>query len=80
MVNDIVSRPSNTVPARRRGSEIGSAVRHRGPQVTLVDLLDRLLGGGVVIQGHVTLAVADIDLVEIDLAILVASIDKISGR
>jgi hypothetical protein len=55
-------------------------VRHRGPQVTLVDLLDRLLGGGVVIQGHVTLAVADIDLVEVDLAILVASIDKISGR
>jgi Gas vesicle protein len=49
-------------------------------QVTLVDLLDRLLGGGVVIQGHVTLAVADIDLVELDLGVLVGSIDKLAGR
>jgi Gas vesicle protein len=80
MVNDVVSRPSDTVPAPRRGAEMRSVMRHRGPQVTLVDLVDRLLGGGVVIQGHVTLAVADIDLVELDLAILVASIDKIAGR
>ena len=29
--------------------------------VALIDLLDRLLGGGVVIAGDITLAVADVD-------------------
>jgi hypothetical protein len=48
--------------------------------VTLVDLLDRLLAGGVVIHGDVTLAAADIDLVRLDLRILVASIKKAAGR
>jgi hypothetical protein len=45
-------------------------------QVALVDLLDRLLGGGVVIQGDILLCAADIDLVALDLRILIASIDK----
>jgi hypothetical protein len=45
----------------------------RARQVTLLDLLDRLLAGGVVVRGHITLAVADIDLVELDLALLVAA-------
>ncbi len=48
--------------------------------VTLIDLLDRLLGGGVVIRGQIMLAAADIDLVELDLALLVASIDKARGE
>ncbi len=52
----------------------------RAQQVTLLDLLDRLLGGGVVIQGEITLAAANIDLVELDLRILVAAIDKTVGR
>ena len=34
-----------------------------GEDVALIDLLDRLLGGGVVLAGDITLAVADIDLV-----------------
>jgi len=45
----------------------------RTRQVTLLDLLDRLLAGGVVVKGHITLAAADIDLVELDLALLVAA-------
>ena len=49
-------------------------------QVTLLDLLDRLLAGGVVVHGHITLAAADIDLVDLDLAILVAATDKAAGR
>ena len=49
-------------------------------QVTLIDLLDRLLAGGVVVHGHITLAAADIDLVDLDLAILVAATDKAAGR
>ena len=49
-------------------------------QVTLLDLLDRLLAGGVVIRGQITLAAAEIDLVELDLALLIASIDKAGAR
>lgn len=43
-------------------------------QIALVDLLDRVLAGGVVITGEVTLCIADIDLVRISLRALVASV------
>jgi hypothetical protein len=43
--------------------------------VALVDLLDRLLGGGVVIVGDITLAAADIDLVHVSLRALVSSVE-----
>lgn len=50
-------------------------------EVTLVDLVDRLLGGGVVISGDITLAVADVDLVQVSLRALVASVEKVAeGR
>jgi hypothetical protein len=52
----------------------------RGREVTLVDLVDRLLGGGVVISGDITLAVADIDLVHVSLRALVASVEKVADR
>jgi hypothetical protein len=42
--------------------------------VALVDLVDRLLGGGVVIAGDITLAVADVDLVYVGLRALIASV------
>ena len=42
--------------------------------VALVDLLDRLLGGGVVLAGDITLAVADIDLVYVGLRALISSV------
>jgi Gas vesicle protein len=64
-------------------AELLAAPRSRargGPQVTLVDLLDRLLAGGVVIQGQVVLSAADIDLVEVDLSLVVAAVDKLAGR
>ena len=44
-------------------------------QVALVDLLDRLLAGGVVIAGEVTLRIADVDLVRIDLNALISSVN-----
>jgi Gas vesicle protein len=48
--------------------------------VTLVDLIDRLLAGGVVVHGHVTLAAADIDLVDVDVALLVAATATVAAR
>jgi Gas vesicle protein len=42
--------------------------------MALVDLVDRLLGGGVVIAGDITLSVADVDLVYVGLRALVSSV------
>jgi hypothetical protein len=42
--------------------------------VTLVDLLDRVLAGGVVITGDITLSLADIDLVHVSLRLVVSSV------
>jgi hypothetical protein len=49
-------------------------------EVALVDLVDRLLGGGVVIAGDITLAVADVDLVYVSLRALVSSVATAEER
>jgi gas vesicle structural protein len=43
-------------------------------QLTLLDLVDRVLNKGVVLSGDLTLAVADVDLVYVGLRVLLASI------
>jgi hypothetical protein len=48
--------------------------------VSLVEILDRALGAGVVIAGDVTIALADIDLVYLDLRLLVGSVGTIRGE
>lgn len=45
-------------------------------QVALVDLLDRLLSGGVVVTGDIVLSIADIDLVRISLRALIVSVNS----
>ncbi|MGQ0774399.1 MAG: gas vesicle protein [Pseudonocardiales bacterium] len=44
-------------------------------RLALVDLLDRLLAGGVVLVGEITISVADVELVQISLRALIASMD-----
>jgi len=46
----------------------------QGQRVALVDLLDRVLAGGVVISGDITLSIADVDLVTVSLRALVSSV------
>jgi hypothetical protein len=41
---------------------------------SLVDLLDRLLGAGVVLAGDVTISLAGVDLVTVKLRALVATV------
>ena len=48
--------------------------------VALVDLLDRVLAGGVVVSGELTLAIADVDLVHISLRTLLTSITALQPR
>jgi hypothetical protein len=78
VVNGVASSPTST--AASPASEARSGIASGGRQVTLIDLLDRLLAGGVVIEGHITLSVADIDLVELDLGVILAATDKVAGQ
>jgi hypothetical protein len=48
--------------------------------VALIDLVDQLLGGGVIIAGDITLAVADVDLVYVSLRALVTSVATAEER
>jgi gas vesicle structural protein len=60
-------------------SEEAQRRREVAQQVTLVELLDRILDKGVVISGEITLAVAGIDLVEVGLLALIASVDRLEN-
>ena len=44
-------------------------------QVTLLELLDRVLEKGVVLSGDITLSVADVDLVYVGLRVLLSSVE-----
>jgi gas vesicle structural protein len=43
-------------------------------EVTLLELVDRVLNKGVVLRGDITLSVADVDLVYVGLNVLLASV------
>jgi Gas vesicle protein K/Gas vesicle protein len=49
----------------------------RYQQVTLLELLDRLLDKGVVVKGEILLSVADIDLVYLNLGLLLSSVKTV---
>ncbi|MFE0028286.1 gas vesicle protein [Amycolatopsis sp. NPDC059021] len=58
-----------------------------GREIALVDLLDRLLAGGVVLTGDVLLSIAGVDLVHVSLRALITSVragtpplDRMPGR
>ena len=50
-----------------------------GPLV-LSDLINRVLDKGVVISGHVTISIANIDLLEVDLKLMLTSIETATRR
>lgn len=49
----------------------------KAQEVTLLDLLDRVIDHGVVLAGDVTLSVADVDLLYVGLRVLVAPVEKL---
>jgi gas vesicle structural protein len=51
----------------------GNGQRALEHQVTLVELVDRVLNKGVVLTGDITLSVANIDLVYVGLRVLLCS-------
>ncbi len=48
-------------------------------QVTMLDLLDRLLNTGVVVKGEIAISVADVDLIYLRLNVLLASVSKMAS-
>ena len=67
-----MSQPPEELPAER---QVGAVERQRPtPQISLVDLLDRLLGSGVVIAGDVVISLAGVDLVQVKLHAMISSV------
>ncbi|MDT0353310.1 gas vesicle protein GvpJ [Pseudonocardia charpentierae] len=48
----------------------------RDDDLYLIDLLDRLLAGGVVLSGDVTISLAGVDLIQISLRALISSVSR----
>jgi len=46
-------------------------------ELALVDLLDRLLAGGVVLTGEITISLAEVDLVHVSLRALISSVSTL---
>jgi Gas vesicle protein len=74
-VND-PARPPTASPGTSQVAP-GRAEQRR---IALVDLLDRVLAGGVVIAGEVTLSVADVEMVRVSLRALVCSVTALEPR
>ncbi|MGH7679203.1 MAG: gas vesicle protein [Gemmatimonadaceae bacterium] len=49
-------------------------------QLVLSDLINRVLDKGVVLSAEITISIADIDLVQLDLKLLVSSLASLSRR
>jgi hypothetical protein len=62
------------------GLDLGpiTLVEDESEKASVVEILDRLLGKGVVVRGDVIISVADVDLIALNLGLLLASIDKAS--
>ncbi len=56
---------------------VSNAARPGANQLSLADALDRILHRGVSLQGNLTIGVADVDLLFLDLRLLLGSIDAI---
>src|SRR5205085_6278578 len=72
-----MTRTAGITPDGPAASAAPAAPAGRSPEdeVTLLELLDRVLDKGVVLSGDVTLSVADVDLVYVGLRVLLTSIE-----
>ncbi len=52
----------------------------RAKEVTLLEVLDRILDKGVVIRGDITISVADVDLIYLGLELVLTSVDRLRER
>lgn len=62
-----------------RGEIVSTSEIPRSRGVTLLDVLDRVIDKGVVVDGEVKLQVADIDLVNLGLKLVLTSTERMRG-
>ena len=60
------------------GIRMNKAARKR--DITLLEVLDRVLDKGVVIAGDITISVADVDLIYLGLRLLLSSVETFESR
>jgi hypothetical protein len=79
-VRSAVAVPEHRPPPAPAASQRGTVREPAFPaeRIALVDLLDRVLAGGVVVAGEVTLSIADVDMVTISLRALVTSVSALA--
>src|SRR5205085_2789204 len=66
--------PVAAVQLRPRGARAAVSKELLRHEVTLLELVDRVLNKGVVLSGDITLSVADADLVYVGLRVLLSSV------
>lgn len=73
-MNDDSRKPDEVVVQPRSARQDDDDHRLAERDIALVDLLDRLLAGGVVLSGDLTLSIAQVDLVHVSLRALITSV------
>jgi hypothetical protein len=53
---------------------------YESEQLVLSDLLNRVLDKGVVISSQITISIADVDLIHLDLRLLISSVATLEHR
>ncbi len=61
----------------RADSSVNQQVCLSGRQVSLVEVLDRVLNKGAVLTGDITISIAGIDLLYVGLNLLVSSVETV---
>jgi hypothetical protein len=51
-----------------------------GEHIALVEIVDRVLGKGAVIAGEMVLAVAEVELVRLELQVVLGTVDALAPR
>jgi hypothetical protein len=69
-----------SAPERSRGGRRSLAQSLQAPEETLLDVVDNLLNKGVVLNGDVVLALANVDLIYLRLSVLLSAADKVLAR
>lgn len=49
-------------------------------QLVLSDLINRVLDKGVMVNSHITISVADVDLIQLDLKLLISAVATLQRR
>jgi hypothetical protein len=74
----VAVRPGSAETDRAALSDQHARQAFPAERIALVDLLDRVLAGGVVIAGEVTLSIADVDMVTVSLRALITSVGTLA--